>query len=281
MDSKEQFYNIIDKIIKHNKVSHAYLIEVDNYDDDYQCVLNFVKLILCNKEDKSFSCLNCSQCNVCKMIDTDNYVDLKVIEPDGTMIKKKQMLDLQEEFNNKSLLDNKRIYIIKEADKLNIASANTILKFLEEPEDDIVAILLASNRYAVIETILSRCQVLSLKKDNEIEIEDEVIDLLSYMVGKSKLFINYQDIITNILPDKVIAKERFMKLEELLVGYLKYLSDNNFKCSDEVISILKNVKSVQIANFISIIENELSKLEYNVNYKLWLDSLFAKLIIGG
>lgn len=281
MDSKEQFYNIIDKIIKHNKVSHAYLIEVDNYDDDYQCVLNFVKLILCNKEEKCFSCLNCSQCNVCKMIDTDNYVDLKVIEPDGTMIKKKQMLDLQEEFNNKSLLDNKRIYIIKEADKLNIASANTILKFLEEPEDDIVAILLASNRYAVIETILSRCQVLSLKKDNEIEIEDEVIDLLSYMVGKSKLFINYQDIITNILPDKVIAKERFMKLEELLVGYLKYLSDNNFRCSDEVISILKDVKSVQIANFISIIENELSKLEYNVNYKLWLDSLFAKLIIGG
>ena len=57
MDSKEQFYNIIDKIIKHNKVSHAYLIEVDNYDDDYQCVLNFVKLILCNKEKKCSSCL--------------------------------------------------------------------------------------------------------------------------------------------------------------------------------------------------------------------------------
>ena len=281
MDSKEQFYNIIDKIIKHNKVSHAYLIEVDNYDEDYQCVLNFVKLILCSREDKGSFCLDCSQCNVCKMIDSNNYVDLKVIEPDGTMIKKKQMLDLQEEFNNKSLLDNKRIYIIKEADKLNVASANTILKFLEEPEDDIVAILLASNRYAVIETILSRCQVLSLKKDNQIEIEDEVIDLLSYVVGRSKLFINYQDIITNILPDKFIAKERFMKLEELLVSYLKYLADNNFKCSDEVISILKNVKSVQIANFISIIENELSKLEYNVNYKLWLDSLFAKLIIGG
>ena len=51
----------------------------------------------------------------------------------------------------------------KEADKLNMSSANTILKFLEEPEDDIVAILVANNRYAVIETILSRCQVLSLK----------------------------------------------------------------------------------------------------------------------
>ena len=60
---------------------------------------------------------------------------------------------------------------------------------------------------------------------------------------------------------------------------------DNIQSSDERYSIegdkiLCDVKSVQIANFISIIENELSKLEYNVNYKLWLDSLFAKLIGG-
>lgn len=280
MDSKTQFYSIIDRLNKFNKISHAYLIEVDNYEEDYQCVIDFVKLILCRKDNKSSKCLNCSECNTCKMIDTGNYLDLKIIEPDGSQIKKKQMTELQEEFNNKSLLDNKRIYIIKEADKLNIASANTILKFLEEPEDDIVAILLASNRYAVIETILSRCQVLSLKKDVQVEIEDEVIDLLDYIVGRSKLFINYQDIVTNIIPDKVIAKERLVKVEELLINYLKYLSSNEFSCREEVIRILKDVKSVQIANFISIIEGEISKLEYNVNYKLWLDSLFSKLIGG-
>lgn len=280
MDSKTQFYSIIDRLNQFNKISHAYLIEVDNYEEDYQCVIDFVKLILCRKDSKSFKCLNCSECSTCKMIDTGNYLDLKIIEPDGSQIKKKQMTELQEEFNNKSLLDNKRIYIIKEADKLNIASANTILKFLEEPEDDIVAILLASNRYAVIETILSRCQVLSLKKNVQVEVEDEVIDLLDYIVGKSKLFINYQDIVTNIIPDKVIAKERLVKVEDLLINYLKYLSSNEFGCREEVIRILKNVKFVQIANFISIIEGEISKLEYNVNYKLWLDSLFSKLIGG-
>ena len=191
------------------------------------------------------------------------------------------MLDLQEEFNNKSLLDNKRIYIIKEADKLNMSSANTILKFLEEPEDDIVAILVTNNRYSVIETILSRCQILSLKKSVLSDIEDEVIDLLDYIVGKSKLFINYQEIFSNILPDKVIAKQRLIKLEEILVNYLKYLSSSDFECSDAVLTILKNVKLTEITNYISIIEGELAKLEYNVNYKLWLDSLFAKLIIGG
>ncbi len=280
MDSKTQFYKIIDRLVEKNRVSHAYLCEVDNYDDDYKCILDFIKLILCQKDIKSSKCLNCSKCNICHLVDSDNYVDLKVIEPDGTIIKKKQMIELQDEFNNKSLLNNKRIYVIKEADKLNSSSANTILKFLEEPEDDIIAILLANNRYAVIETILSRCQVLSLKKDISNEYEDEVFDLLEYIVGKSKLFTNYTDILNNILPDKVVAKDRLIKVEEVLVSYMRYLANNEFKCSDIVIKILSNVKSVQIANLISIIENELSKLEYNVNYKLWLDSLFAKLIGG-
>jgi len=280
MESKTQFYNIIDRLIEKNRVSHAYLCEVDNYDDDFQCILDFIKLILCQKDNKSSKCLNCSKCNICHLVDTNNYVDLKIIEPDGTIIKKKQMIELQDEFNNKSLLDNKRIYVIKEADKLNASSANTILKFLEEPEDDIIAILVANNRYSVIETILSRCQVLSLKKDVSTEYEDEVFDLLEYIVGKSKLFTNYSDILNNILPDKIIAKDRLIKVEEILVSYMRYLANNEFRCSDVAIEILCDVKSVQIANFISIIENELSKLEYNVNYKLWLDSLFAKLIGG-
>ena len=280
MDCNSKFYSIIDKLIEYNKVSHAYLIEVDNY-DDFTYILDFVKLILCQKKGKCSKYLNCNECNICKLVDSSCYVDLKIIEPDGAMIKKKQILDLQDEFNNKSLLDNKRIYIIKEADKLNLASANTILKFLEEPEDNIVAILVTNNRYSVIETILSRCQVLSLKGAVDIVIENEVIDLLDYIVGKSKLFINYQDIVVNLLPDKTIAKNRLMKLEEILIDYLKHLTSDEFKCSDEVLTILKNVKLTQIINYISIIEEEIAKLEYNVNYKLWLDSLFAKLIIGG
>ena len=34
-------------------------------------------------------------------------------------------------------------------------------------------------------------------------------------------------------------------------------------------------------NYLSIIEEELPKLDFNVNYKLWIDSLFSKFILGG
>ena len=60
-------------------------------------------------------------------------------------IKKEQLLELQEEFMTKGLLTSKKIYIITDATKLNTSSANSILKFLEEPADNIIAILLADN----------------------------------------------------------------------------------------------------------------------------------------
>ena len=58
------------------------------------------------------------------------------------------------------------IYIIKNCEKLNSSSANCILKFLEEPEDDIIAILLTDNINMVLPTIKSRCQILNFKNNN-------------------------------------------------------------------------------------------------------------------
>ena len=279
--NKSRFYEIINRIVKLNKLSHAYMIEIDNYDQDFECVLDFVKLILCQKKEKQNNSLNCSSCNICKLVDEGSYVDLKIIEPEGMVFKKKQLTELQEEYNNKSLLDNKRIYIIKEADKFNDASANTMLKFLEEPEEDIIAILVTTNRYKVIETILSRCQILSLQGSYyNNEFSDVVLDLLKLIIKKEDLFINYRKIYGDILPDKQTAKMILLQIEEAIISYLNFISNNEFNCDPLLIDILKREKVSNLTNYISIIEDEIKNLEYNVNYKLWLDNLFAKLIGG-
>ena len=271
--TREKFLNLVDNMISRNKISHAFLVEVNNYDDDFECVLEFVKKILSVNEKESV---------ISSLVDSGNYPDLKIIEPDGSVIKKNQLIKLQEEFRSKSFLNNKLIYIIKEADKLNDASGNTILKFLEEPEDDIIAILVTTNRYKVIETILSRCQILSLQDDSIIfEISDNVLDLLKFITKKDGLFINYQYIISNIMIDKNQAKELFNVIEYCLICYLNYLSSlDSEKFNSDVIKILSSVDMDKILSYIAIIEEELQKLEYNVNYKLWLDCIFARLIGG-
>ena len=184
---KKKFIDYANKIIEKNKISHAYLFEINNYDDDLSYIYSFIKMILCNvKYEELDTCGN----NIINLIDNNNYPDLFVIKPDGSTIKKTQLLNLQKEYSNKSLLDNKRIYIIEECEKMNQSSANTILKFLEEPGDDVVAILLADNRYHVIETIISRCQIISLKDSFKIdEYSDEFIDFFECVLKPKEFYI--------------------------------------------------------------------------------------------
>ena len=265
----------VDKIVQSNMISHAYIIQVKNYEEDFLLVKLFIKAILCNEKKKINDISSCNLCNVCSLIDSDNYPDLYIIEPDGKEIKKSQLLGLQKEFQNKSLLNNKRIYILKEADKLNESAANTILKFLEEPSENIIAILVTTNRYKMLETVLSRCQVLSIDSENKgLIYSNEIIDLVNFMCNGDDLFINYGDIIENILPDKIVANERLKIVEEIFVQYLSNKNDGDLS------KYLVKISDELIVKYILIIEEYLKKLEYNVNYKLWLDSFFAKLLDG-
>lgn len=273
---KKNYIDYINKIIKNNKVSHAYLIELNNYEDDMKYIFDFIKMIICNIEYSELDKEN----NIIRLIDDNNYPDIKIIEPDGSTIKKGQMIDLQKDYSNKSLLDGKRIYVVKEADKLNPASANTILKFLEEPEEDIIAILLTQNRYKILETILSRCQILTIKENSMPIIEDDLYNLLKCVINPNNFYIKYSSIVNDIIQDKDIAKEKLEKIENIIILYLenKY---NNKEIDDKLIKLFKDIDSNKLLNILKIIEDEIKRLEFNVNYKLWLDALFSRLTIGG
>ena len=275
---KKKFFDYLDHIIENNKISHAYIIEIDNYDQDMVDIYDFVKMILFNKKHNELEQVNEG---IIQFIDNNMYPDIKLIEPDGNNIRKRQLVELQKEYSNTSLLNNKRIYIIKNAEKMNQASGNTILKFLEEPEDNIIALLLTDNRYSVLETILSRCQILSLKETNLLDEEEEqFLEFLKFVVNPTDFFKKYNYFINNYITDKNIAKEKLLQVESTVI---QYLNNQYFgEIFSEKISEILNIKEEKdLLTYLSIIEEELPKLEYNINYKMWIDSLFSKLILGG
>ena len=187
-------------------------------------------------------------------------------------LRKKQLLSLKEEYQNYSLIGHRRVYIIREAEKLNPSSANTILKFLEEPEEGIIAILLTKNRYQVLDTILSRCQVLSLVDSTEISsVDDTVIRFIRYLISGDDLFVYYKEILDSIMPDKTVAKEVFDIVEKI---FIQFLSGQENKQT----SFLNDTHRDKILSYITIIEEEIPKLVYNINYKLWLDSIFSRFV---
>ena len=160
-DGQPLFYSIARNAIFNNRVSHAYIFDSNGNPLAMKMVMDFVKEIVCMDldDDKSRE-------NICKRIDDGNYVDVKIIKSDGMWIKKEQLLDLQSEFNNKAFEGKKKIYIIRSAEKMNTQTANSILKFLEEPVDDIIAILIVNNMNLLLPTIISRCQVIKLNSKN-------------------------------------------------------------------------------------------------------------------
>ena len=162
-------YKILVNSIVNNKCSHAYLINTNGYSKGFDLAVSFAKYILCplNKTNNQ----NCVNCNQCHLIDENAFSDLKIISSDGLWIKKEQTDELQSAFSLKSINSGKLVYIINGVENLNVSASNSILKFLEEPSDGIVAILVTDNIYNVLNTIVSRCQVINLnnvgvKSDN-------------------------------------------------------------------------------------------------------------------
>ena len=166
--------------------------------------------------------------------------------------------------------------MIREAEKLNGFSANTILKFLEEPEDDIIAFLLTDNRYHVLDTILSRCQVLSLKEEKgSYQVDDSLLDILDCILNPRQFFLKYRSYMDDIFLDKNVMRNQLREVENVLIAYL----EGNLIEKDEL-SFLSSKTSDEVIHILSVIEDEVPKLDFNVNFKLWVDALFSRLIGG-
>jgi DNA polymerase-3 subunit delta' len=115
------------------------------------------------------------------------------ITAETQIIKKDQVLQLQEEFSKTSLEEGLRIFIVEDIDQLNSASANSLLKFLEEPSGSNTTGFLFTNKpQAILETIKSRAQILYMKEppDEDIILElrssNTKDDVISYMMTYTK-----------------------------------------------------------------------------------------------
>ena len=150
-------YRILKNEIDKKKYSHAYMIEANNFSDAMGFAKSLAKTLFCVSSSNPEA--------IIEQIDTNNFPELKIIDPEGLTIKKEEIEELQAEFAKKPLYSDKKIYIINNAQRLNGAAANSLLKFLEEPNQDIVAILVTNNIYEMMETIISRCQIVNLKEE--------------------------------------------------------------------------------------------------------------------
>lgn len=273
--TKEYFIDYFDNAVAKNKIFHSYIVEVDNYEEDFDLVLSIVQMIVENKEYNQLE-----KNDIYNQIKNNNYIDLKIIEPEGNVIKKSQLLELQKEFSNTSLLNGKKIYIIKYADKFSDSSANTMLKFLEEPNDNVVAFLLSSNKYKMLPTILSRCLPFTIKDVfDKMKIDEKSLQLLEIILNKS-FFNYYNHICENIVSDKDDTYIKFSNASFYILAYYNYLCNENLIVSERIIHLLEKYPLVYMFDIYTVLEDCLLELKYNLNYKMWIDYTFKKILEG-
>ncbi len=310
---KDQFipYTIITNAIKNNKLSHAYLIDGNNYEYAFDFVMSFVKTIVC-ENNFTYDSDKCSLCNICMRIDDGNYPEVKIIESDNMVIKKEQLLDLQSSFSRSGLEGNKRIYIIKDCEKMNKQAANSLLKFLEEPVENVVAVLFSNNISSILSTIISRCQFIKLNNIKHVNANNTIenfafsvcnnkSDIDNFLNDESKnkiisdvvSFIDYFE--KNDLDVFIFLKKMWFNnflsrddnlLAILLITYfyydvLKYkynINDFYFVEFDYLIKEVANNNSIlTILNKIELCYNKYDDLKYNLNLNLFIDDFLIRL----
>lgn len=266
-DLKKLFNTISEK----NKVGHAFLFNVDdNYDTSL--AINFIKEIL--KNDITDSSL---YDKFLYQLDHNTFPDLIIIKSFDKVIKKEQILNIKNEMNEKSINSGKQFYIIEYAENLNASSANALLKFLEEPDDEIIAILITKNINKVISTIVSRCQIVNLNYYNRKKDEQYFETALKYLLiyeEKNEKSISY-----------------LSELYEISSEDLKGILNSWIYIYKNVLKLILNKSSVEAGsasilrlsneNSIETVVDKLDKLEKmnnlllnNVNVRIVLDELF-------
>lgn len=151
---------ILSRTIEKDRLAHAYLFEGSRGTGKMDMAELMAQVFLCRHRT---GIAPCNSCKDCMRVDSGNHPDVHVIEAEGNVIKVEQIRGLKKEFSMRGMESGKKVYLVKDADRMNASAGNSLLKFLEEPEGEALAILMTTRPQRMLKTILSRVQVLSFQ----------------------------------------------------------------------------------------------------------------------
>jgi DNA polymerase-3 subunit delta' len=138
--------------------------------------LSLAKALLCDEKGVD-ACEACPSCRSIKFDPDENRCpDVIAYSPDKDVIKIEFMRELKELAYIKPMLGGRRVFIVDEAEKMNPEAANSILKILEEPPPFTYIILITTNPDRILDTIKSRCRILSFSRVSPFDIEKALRD---------------------------------------------------------------------------------------------------------
>ena len=286
----EEVNTYLQSIIKNKSFANGYIFYGADGVGKKQTALQFIKEVF-----KQFS----RNENIEERISNNNHPDFLIIEPTSLLeakrskssdfektiksgseiIKISQVRNIKTFLGQKSIDSEKKIVLIIDAHLLNEAASNCLLKTLEEPSNGIF-ILLTSKLNLLLETIISRCQIVRFPAFSSKQINTILKDYLDLSKDNRNAKLKLEDLINsaNGSPGQLLTNiEIWNGLSDEITNKL----DSPIKNSMEILEISKIIseqleiyQQICLVNLIQIIWWRKTK---NINVLKKLENLKSHL----
>lgn len=244
---------ILKRQIENNEVFHSYIFEGE-HEKTFEQYESFSKLLL-----------NLSS-------DINNIVQVISSDTNNISIDEIRMLNKKVYERPSELKYN--IYIIEDAHKLRDEAQNALLKTLEDLPSYSIVIMTTDNRYKLLNTIISRSQVITTSSQYEIDFHsntwNNTYNLLEDALEKRYYIINKK---------KQSLKELSDNKVEVLHILTKVFTDAYFEKQDEnikynqIVGKLSTIRNAYLEEILLRIEKIKELTKVNINFQLALEDL--------
>lgn len=204
------------------KVSHAYIFNGEKNAGKKMLAEAFAMALQCEAHGDE----PCMECRSCHQAKDHNQPDIIYVSHDKPNVI--SVDDIRQQINNDIVIkpyhSKYKIYIVDEAEKMNVQAQNALLKTIEEPPAYGIILLLTTNADSFLPTILSRCITLNLKTVNE--------ELMKNYLMKKYQIPDYQaDVCAAFAQGNVgkaiqlAASDEFNELKSSAISLVKKLED--------------------------------------------------------
>jgi len=189
---QESVIEILQRSFAAGKISHSYIFAGKDGVGRFKTACEFARLLLCEEPVKRKEFFDsCGKCSSCRTFEADSHPDFHHIykelleytrEGKGKKTPVKLPIDVIREFliekvSNRPVQSERKVFVVSEAEKLNIESQNALLKVLEEPPVYCCIILICTRLDRLLPTTRSRCQIIRFGPVDEEKIIEKLIEI--------------------------------------------------------------------------------------------------------
>jgi len=263
----EEVNTCLNSIIKNKSFANGYIFYGAEGVGKKRTALRFIKEIF-----KQFTTSE----NIEERINNNNHPDFLIIEPDSLfatksstssdlektiksgseIIKIAQIRNIKTFLSQKSLNSGKKIVLIIDAHLLNEASSNCLLKTLEEPSNGIF-ILLTSKLNLLLDTIISRCQIIRFRSFSSKQIKSVLKEYLDTSKSEINTKLKFEDLINsaNGSPNQLLKNiEIWNDFSDEIISKLDSPTKNNLQILEISKSISEKLEISQQICLVNLIQ---------------------------